>query len=95
MTRPETAGDDRLSLGIVQAYGRATWKMIWQWSFDSREDETELVRDSRQGEVFYRNELTDADIDRFSFPMPNFGEFDALVELVRALLRSRGYGEIT
>jgi hypothetical protein len=95
MTRPDTAGDDRLSLGIVHVYERATWKMIWQWSFDSRKDETEFVRDGRQGEVFYRNELTDADIDRLSCPMPNFGEFDALVELVRALLRSRGYGEIT
>jgi hypothetical protein len=92
MTWLDAPGDDRLSLSIVEVYERATWKMIWQWSFG---DERELVRDKRQGEqVLQQNELTDADIDQLAFAMPKFGEYDAPVEAVRALLRSRGYGEL-
>jgi hypothetical protein len=96
MTFPDAAVDDRLSLSIVAVYERATWKMIWQWSFSPRREESDWVKDKRGGEeALYRNELTDADIDRLSFAMPKFGEYDAPVERVRALLRSRGYGEIT
>lgn len=95
MTRQDAPGDDRLSLRIIEVYERATWKTIWKWSFDADRNEEEWVRDYRGGKELYQNKLTDADIDQLSFPMPGFGEFDVPVELVRALLRSRGYGEIT
>jgi hypothetical protein len=95
MTFPDAAVDDRLSLSIVAVYERATWKMIWKWTFGSRRDAKESVRDMRQGETYNRNELADADMDQLSFAMPKFGAYDAPVARVRALLRSRGYGEIT
>src|SRR5207253_3179858 len=40
MTGPDTVDNDRLSLRIVQIYERASWKMIWQWSFNARRDES-------------------------------------------------------
>jgi hypothetical protein len=95
MTGLDAPGDDRLSLSIVEVYERATWKMIWKWSCDTRPDAREMVKDYRRGKEIYENDLTDADIDQLSFAMPKFGEYDAPAELVRALLRSRGYGEIT
>jgi hypothetical protein len=54
-----------------------------------------MVKDYRRGREIHQNDLTDADIDQISFAMLKFGDFDAPAELVRALLRSRGYGEIT
>jgi hypothetical protein len=53
------------------------------------------IHDWRSGENVYTSiPLTEAERDLCTFPTPGFGEYQVMVERVRALLRIAGYGEV-
>lgn len=79
----------------LQVRVHATGRSIWHWSAYRHRNE-QSVCDSRSGkEVRTTKPLAAADWDRLTFPRPDFGEFQELVQRVQDLLRSEGYGEMT
>jgi hypothetical protein len=87
--------DASLHLRIVTVDERTTRQLIWHCTIDPREGK-KRIHDDRGGNSIYTKEaLTGADRSLLTCPIPDFGEFDGLVRIVLALLRSEGYGEIT
>ena len=73
----------------------ANARSIWNWTAYRHSDE-QSVHDDRSGqEIRAKKPLTAADWDRLTFPRPDFGKFEGLVQRVRDLLRSEGYGELS
>src|SRR5262249_39606770 len=70
--------------------GRSTWS--WQVYRHSNE---KIVDDRRSGEKAETEvALTPVDWEQLTIPRPAFGQFEGLVQIVRDLLRSEGYGEM-
>jgi hypothetical protein len=72
---------------------RIAHRAVWTWQF-SRYDAEVTIQDRRGGEAEQTKDLTDAEMDRFGFPKPAFGDFDTIVRFVLGMLRSQGYGEL-
>jgi hypothetical protein len=84
-----------LELSSINVRERATRRSIWSWGAYRHSNEISIY-DYRSGkEARTTRPLTDADWDQARIPMPEFGEVDAFVQVVRSLARSEGYGEIS
>jgi hypothetical protein len=54
------------------------------------------IRDARSGEeTRTMTRISDADVELATFAMPAFGQFEGVVERLRALLHNAGYGDLT
>ena len=71
---------------------RATWQRVWACYLDWDKSELTVV-DHRGGENREARILPGDEIAKYRLLRPAFGEFDALVRTIQALLRSAGYGE--
>jgi hypothetical protein len=85
--------DGMLEVSLVKIDDRIAQRTIWAWQF-YRPDAEVTIRDHRGGEPVQRKNVTDAEMDRFTFPKPAFGDLDAIVRFVLDTLRSQGYGEL-
>lgn len=87
--------DGMLRFTSVDIRAVANGRPVWNWTADRHSDE-QSVEDHRSGEkIQTEGALTAADWDRLTFPRPDFGQFEGLVETVGELLRSEGYGELS
>jgi hypothetical protein len=72
----------------------ANRRPVWSWTAYRHSDE-QSVYDHRSGEeIRTKKSLTAPDWDRLTFPRPDFGKFEGLVERVGELLRREDYGEL-
>jgi hypothetical protein len=85
--------DGMLEVSSMEIDDKIAQRTVWAWRFDDYDAEV-TIRDRREGEQKQRKNVTDAEMDRFRFPKPAFGDFDAIVRFVLGMLRSEGYGEL-
>jgi hypothetical protein len=67
----------------------------WEWSADWDEALQRTWDRRGSGQSYVKEPLSGPEHGRLTVPWPGLGEFEALVQIVRATLRSAGYGEIT
>jgi hypothetical protein len=88
---------DRMLDVSARVYNRKTGWSIWESRLDRR-DARVWIWDRRNVDPLESGcrirKATEAEMNRFRCPMPGFGEFDAAVRVLLALLRSEGYGEL-
>ena len=85
--------DGMIEPGWVKIDERATWQRVWACYLDWDKSELTVV-DHRGGETTETRILTSDEIAKYRISRPAFGQFDALVRTLQALLRSAGYGEL-
>jgi hypothetical protein len=92
--RGDLQDDNRLHLFSVEVKERAARWSEWLCYFDLKKDE-KSIHDSRMSpKVYQKIQLTDADRDLATCPIPDFGEFDLLVRRAREVLQNAGYREL-
>ena len=83
--------------GLMQIFSISVcrkFKEIWLGYFNLHQDERD-IHDWRSGQKVYTSvPLTKAERDLCTFLAPGFGEYEVLIERIRALLRVAGYGEL-
>jgi hypothetical protein len=87
--------DGALHLQSINVVDQRAWRKIWHCFIflDTGEASIEDCHDP-ENRVMTRQELTEADREMCTAPMPDFGEFDGLLSRALAVLRRTGYGEV-
>ena len=84
-----------IGLCAVNVHQRDTGDDLWRCYIDFNEN-SKTIRDWRTGEMIYTESLlTAAERELAICPIPDFGEYAAMTDRLRALLRALGYGDLT